>query len=452
MKTRCLCIILFITISTKISSQNYKPYEDYIANYYSLLNNLGDKEIALDDKMHFKTEIIEQFYKENETVLTNDIIYNGSTHYSYSDYLDNIILNFSKGVQFSYSNIYVGDIEINSGGLETKITIDLLVNTENIIGRKNKLIFVLRVNSVSDDRISARIISTETITGISDENNIENSNNKFSEPDNTDNFVRQDSSSLTIQNETINSEIVYMQDISTTYLDLAEQSSLPDTLPQLPTSTVSLNINDSNENNGSRIITIDPEINTEPIPFLYNGKWGYTNSTGQIMIKPQLDETRKFSDGFAAVKRDNRWGFISKQFEFLNGFLYKKVKDFNNGLAAVRYENRWGLINTQGKYVVRLEYQEIRNFSHGYAAVKFKNKWGFVNLKGELSISARYNMVFDFSNGYAIVMQKRKNVNYYGLISEFKNLKLPIIYEEIGDIKNNWVNVKQDGNWIKIDL
>lgn len=41
-----------------------------------------------------------------------------------------------------------------------------------------------------------------------------------------------------------------------------------------------------------------------------DGKWGFINRAGKIVIKPQFDETYGFNEGLAPAKKGNKWGFI----------------------------------------------------------------------------------------------------------------------------------------------
>jgi uncharacterized membrane protein len=40
--------------------------------------------------------------------------------------------------------------------------------------------------------------------------------------------------------------------------------------------------------------------------------WGYVDKTGKIVIHPQFDDARNFSEGLAEVRIGKRWIFIDK--------------------------------------------------------------------------------------------------------------------------------------------
>ena len=43
-----------------------------------------------------------------------------------------------------------------------------------------------------------------------------------------------------------------------------------------------------------------------------NGKVGYIDKTGKMVINPQWDNGWEFSEGLAQVQLDGKWGFIDK--------------------------------------------------------------------------------------------------------------------------------------------
>jgi len=55
-----------------------------------------------------------------------------------------------------------------------------------------------------------------------------------------------------------------------------------------------------------------PEESVGLFPIILNGKWGYIDTTGKIVINPQFDEAWWFSEGLARIKIGDRWGYIDK--------------------------------------------------------------------------------------------------------------------------------------------
>ena len=65
-----------------------------------------------------------------------------------------------------------------------------------------------------------------------------------------------------------------------------------------------------------------------------------------------------------------------------NDIVFSDAEPFCEDLAAVKFDEKWGFINPNGEVVIPFEYDEIQNFQNNLAAVKKSNKWGFINKKG----------------------------------------------------------------------
>lgn len=106
--------------------------------------------------------------------------------------------------------------------------------------------------------------------------------------------------------------------------------------------------------------------------------FGYINKEGKFVIEPVYQDARDFSEGLAAVKKDEKWGFIDNdgnikvQFQFT-----KEPKSFSDGRAFVQGSNiKWGIIDTEGKIIVEPSYDEAFPFSYGVAVVsKMDERW-----------------------------------------------------------------------------
>lgn len=68
------------------------------------------------------------------------------------------------------------------------------------------------------------------------------------------------------------------------------------------------------------ILTIDGLI-----AICQNGKWGYMNLEGEVVIQPQFSNARSFSNGLAAVFNGEKWGFIDKNGDLVVEYKFTDV-------------------------------------------------------------------------------------------------------------------------------
>ena len=56
--------------------------------------------------------------------------------------------------------------------------------------------------------------------------------------------------------------------------------------------------------------------------------------------------------------------------------------NFNEGFSAVKKDGKWGYINTKGEQIVECKFDDAYYFNEGFARVKKDGKWGYINTKG----------------------------------------------------------------------
>jgi len=64
-------------------------------------------------------------------------------------------------------------------------------------------------------------------------------------------------------------------------------------------------------------------------------------------------------EGFVAYAADGKWGFVDSKGKVVIEPQYEKAKSFSGGLAAVSENEKWGLINVDNEVVVPYQYYDI---------------------------------------------------------------------------------------------
>jgi hypothetical protein len=106
----------------------------------------------------------------------------------------------------------------------------------------------------------------------------------------------------------------------------------------------------------------------------------YLSISGKISDK-YYEDARAFNDeGCAAVKQNGKWGFIDSTGEVVIDFVFQEAQSFSGHLAAVRLGELWGYINPNGDIVIEPQFLVARAFSEGRAPVLTEKGWSIITL------------------------------------------------------------------------
>lgn len=93
-----------------------------------------------------------------------------------------------------------------------------------------------------------------------------------------------------------------------------------------------------------------------------------------------FEDAQPFNGGWAAVKRDGKWGFIDTEGIVQIDFQFQNALSFGGHLAAVETEEGWGYVGLGGELVIPPEFLEAKSFYKGSAPVKTADGWRFLTL------------------------------------------------------------------------
>ncbi len=97
--------------------------------------------------------------------------------------------------------------------------------------------------------------------------------------------------------------------------------------------------------------------------FIMDGKFGFFNERGQIVISPRFDFAAPFSESLAAICIGCR--------------------KFKKGEHSWYDGGVWGYIDRLGNIAIPSKFEKARPFEHGRARVMLGGKWVYINKKGE---------------------------------------------------------------------
>lgn len=104
-------------------------------------------------------------------------------------------------------------------------------------------------------------------------------------------------------------------------------------------------------------------------PVGINGLFGYIDTFGDLVIKIEYIRVNRFREGMALVQfKNNKYGFIDARGKIILKNI-AKAHSFSEGLAAVRKMNMWGFIDKSGRFIVEPQFGEVSDVSEQHAAV-----------------------------------------------------------------------------------
>ncbi len=231
----------------------------------------------------------------------------------------------------------------------------------------------------------------------------------------------------------------------------------------------------------------------ELVPIIQNGKAGFADKDGKVVIPCEYDFVANFSEGLAQVanKNGNLWkcGFIDESgnivvplnyadaHEFKEGMAaVRKVTDgvskhgfvdnhgkevvpckydytdsFNEGLAWVRKDGKYGYVDKLGYEVVQPIYDDASTFSDGLAWVKKDGKYGCIDKSGSEVIPFKYDGALEFNEGLALVLIMRGGDAKIGFIDKTGFEVIPIIYNFLTSFSEGRAWVGKDGKYGCVD-
>jgi hypothetical protein len=199
--------------------------------------------------------------------------------------------------------------------------------------------------------------------------------------------------------------------------------------------------------------SIDPKPNLTNIPtsvssdrflFLRDGKFGYIDKAGKIIIPPRFDDARNFSEGLATVAIGKKYGCIDVNGKIVIPPRFDYIYEFKNGLAEITLDRlekgkidktgkivtapsspqptpladgkppqsegnsltrieeggKYGYQDRSGKIVIPTQFDFAAEiFVEDMAWVEVKNHVGYINKQGKTIVSPQFDYLSGFGTG-----------------------------------------------------
>lgn len=123
---------------------------------------------------------------------------------------------------------------------------------------------------------------------------------------------------------------------------------------------------------------------------LQDGKWGFIDAEGRVVVEPQYDYAYRYKNGHTVVVQGDmesgKRSYIDLEGTRLTGFSYDRAYHFVNGYARAVVNGSWGFVRLDGSTLGAFRYSGALDFRDGYAGVRVGSDrdhlWGMIDTQG----------------------------------------------------------------------
>jgi hypothetical protein len=160
----------------------------------------------------------------------------------------------------------------------------------------------------------------------------------------------------------------------------------------------------------------------------FSCRWGYVDKTGAWLVQPRFTEgLGAFTEGLALVDEHqpygtSLYGYIDKTGDWVIEPRFTDAKAFSEGLACVATDDaqgmrRYGYIDKTGAFVIKPRFDLACSFAEGLAAVRVPDehdilRWGYIDETGAWVIEPRFDLACTFSEELAFVSAENGRDGY----------------------------------------
>jgi hypothetical protein len=99
------------------------------------------------------------------------------------------------------------------------------------------------------------------------------------------------------------------------------------------------------------------------VPLYLDGKWGYKNAEGKMVITPQFDRAEDFCEGLAGIVLNSKLGFIDEKGNIIISPQFDpgpRMHYFVNNMIIVGKNGKFGFIDKKGNFIINPQFDGVR--------------------------------------------------------------------------------------------
>jgi hypothetical protein len=217
------------------------------------------------------------------------------------------------------------------------------------------------------------------------------------------------------------------------------------------------------------------DIQGEPLVVVQNGRYGFIDHKGKLIIQPQFIWAEDFWRGLGTVYACGRYVSIDSSGTFLPLRIAVKGR-----LVPKQQGQKFGFVDSDGRFKINPVFDDALPFSGGYAAVKVGEKWGFVDAAGRQVILPQFESAYYFRDGVAVAVLASGQVlidakgkplassydfedsvtegrvpasrnGKSGYLNPQGEVVIPFVYENVRSFSGGLAAVQKEGKWGYLD-
>lgn len=171
------------------------------------------------------------------------------------------------------------------------------------------------------------------------------------------------------------------------------------------------------------------------IGIIQEGKYGFCDMSGKVVITPQFNESKHFSEGLCAVYDGSKWGFINKDGKYEINPQFEETGEFSEGLCLIKQGGKYGFIDKSGKIVINPQFDACWYFKGSLCSVQQNGKYGYINKEGIIVTNPQFDGASPFYGDLAVVANNGQlgfinKQGKYEINPQFSDAKFPEVFQK----------------------
>jgi uncharacterized protein YegP (UPF0339 family) len=163
------------------------------------------------------------------------------------------------------------------------------------------------------------------------------------------------------------------------------------------------------------------------LPVKINGKYGYINTDGKLIVDPVYDMAGDITMyHYAVVEKSGMFGIIDSNGKEIIPCLHDSMKVVSANIFGVEKDHQWALWDYTGRKITDFIYDGLREWKNGLIIFRDDSLAGLLDTRGNVIVPAYYDH-FDLEKNQILVYKD----GYAGLYSEKGKRILEALYDEI---------------------